>query len=556
MRPTKVAPQFNSMVKGFLLGLILLLLVMIGLKFWDFSDSESRKFEEPIGMDDKISQNPKPVMDKSMEAKPRTELEPDYGSLEEALELSMLSNSPILKDLTLGFSSVQAMRKFVNSAEANGIELIDQMDALKTIRFKVSNLARASRYFDQFEDEMEPQFNYRVRTPELPRPEFLEGEKSFGDKADEWIGTPAEREDWGRGVKVAILDSGIDRTHSNLDGVSIEEIDLLGSGSSSRGHGTAIASIISGNDSGIMGIAPSASLLSIRVLDGEGEGDSFTVAQGIVEAANRGAQVINLSLGGTGGSTVLKNAVEYARSKGSLVVAAVGNEGVSGVSYPAKFDNVIGVTSVDANGRQSSFANYGEGVDIAAPGVGVFTAWEDEALVAFSGTSSATAFVSGALASEISLNPNLSNDQVVELLYKYSNESEKPGFDEFTGNGILNVGRIENRNVPNLHDGAIVGYYFDPEEMKGGTTPFLVSVQNQGTAWLNNMSLEVEYRGVVKNYIFNNLNPGETRSEKLFLDGSGESGKGVRISSRLRLGGKKDINPENNTRVSTISLPD
>ena len=195
--------------------MILLLLVMIGLKFWDFSDSESRKFEEPIGMDDKISQNPKPVMDKSMEAKPRTELEPDYGSLEEALELSMLSNSPILKDLTLGFSSVQAMRKFVNSAEANGIELIDQMDALNTIRFKVSNLARASRYFDQFEDEMEPQFNYRVRTPELPRPEFLEGEKSFGDKADEWIGTPAEREDWGRGVKVAILDSGIDRTHSN-----------------------------------------------------------------------------------------------------------------------------------------------------------------------------------------------------------------------------------------------------------------------------------------------------------------------------------------------------
>ena len=101
----------NSMVKGFLLGLILLLLVMIGLKFWDFSDSESRKFEEPIGMDDKISQNPKPVVDKSMDAEPRTELEPDYGSLEEALELSMLSNSPILKDLTLGFSSVQAMRK-------------------------------------------------------------------------------------------------------------------------------------------------------------------------------------------------------------------------------------------------------------------------------------------------------------------------------------------------------------------------------------------------------------------------------------------------------------
>ena len=88
------------------------------------------------------------------------------------------------------------------------------------------------------------------------------------------------------------------------------------------------------------------------------------------KAANRGAQVINLSLGGTEEVLVLKNAVEYARSKGSLVVAAVGNEGVSGVSYPAKFDNVIGVTSVDANGRQSSFANYAVGWTLPHPELG------------------------------------------------------------------------------------------------------------------------------------------------------------------------------------------
>ena len=88
------------------------------------------------------------------------------------------------------------------------------------------------------------------------------------------------------------------------------------------------------------------------------------MAEGIVQAVDRGAKVINLSLGGTGESKVLKNAVDYAQSNGALVVAAVGNEGVGEVSYPAKFDHVIGVTSVDANGRQSSFANYGEGVDI------------------------------------------------------------------------------------------------------------------------------------------------------------------------------------------------
>ena len=83
-------------------------------------------------------------------------------------------------------------------------------------------------------------------------------------------------------------------------------------------------------------------------------------------------------------------------------MAAVGNEGVGEVSYPAKFDHVIGVTSVDAMGRQSSFANYGEEVDIAAPGVGVFSTWDNEEFVSFSGTSTAAAFVSGAIAAEVS----------------------------------------------------------------------------------------------------------------------------------------------------------
>jgi subtilisin family serine protease len=328
------------------------------------------------------------------------------------------------------------------------------------------------------------------------------------------------------------------------------------SGDSSKGHGTAVASIIAGNESSQLGLAPAVSLLSIRVLNSAGEGDSFTVAEGIVQAVDRGAKVINLSLGGTGESKVLKNAVDYAHRNGALVVAAVGNEGVGEVSYPAKFDHVIGVTSVDANGRQSSFANYGEGVDIAAPGVGVFAAWEDEGLVAFSGTSTATAFISGALAAEISKNPGLSNIEVVDLLYNFANESEKPGIDKYTGKGILNVGRIDNRNVPNLHDAAIVGYYFDPDHLKGGTTPFEVLVQNQGTARLYNLSLQVKYRGVVKNFFLNNLAPGDTRSERLFLNGSQSSEKGVRISSKLILNGTEDINPENNQRISTISLPD
>ncbi|MEJ6622794.1 MAG: S8 family serine peptidase [Opitutae bacterium] len=461
----------------------------------------------------------------------------------------------MLQDLTLGFKSLAAMKDFIIEAKKNGIQIRDQLDQVSMVRVRIRDLTKAAHFMDQWDEEIEPQYNFRVQTPELPRAEFLDNEKGFGANANQWMGTPEERKEWGRGIKVAILDSGIDRRNSNLDGVQIQEIDLIGGSDMSRGHGTAIASIIAGNEKGQLGLSPSASLLSIRVLDSQGEGDSFTVAKGIIKAADQGAQVINLSLGGSSGGTVLKNAIEYAHQKGAVVVAAVGNEGVEGVSYPAKFEKVIGVTSVDSNGRQSSFANYGEGVDIAAPGVGVFTAWENEEMVSFSGTSTATAFVSGALAAELSKNPNLSSDQVLDIIYKYSNESEKPGFDQYTGNGILNIGRIENRDVPNIHDGAIVGYYFEPENLAGGTTPFLVSVQNQGTSWLNNLNLKVEYRGVVKNFLFNNLNPGETRSEQLFLDGSNGEGKGVKISSSLTINGYQDQNLQNNTRVSTILLP-
>ena len=471
------------------------------------------------------------------------------------LDLSVFANSEMLQDLTLGFKSLAAMKDFIIEAKKNGIQIRDQLDQVSMVRVRIRDLTKAAHFMDQWDEEIEPQYNFRVRTPELPRAEFLDNEKGFGANANQWMGTPEERKEWGRGIKVAILDSGIDRRNSNLDGVQIQEIDLIGGSDMSRGHGTAIASIIAGNEKGQLGLSPSASLLSIRVLDSQGEGDSFTVAKGIIKAADQGAQVINLSLGGSSGGTVLKNAIEYAHQKGAVVVAAVGNEGVEGVSYPAKFEKVIGVTSVDSNGRQSSFANYGEGVDIAAPGVGVFTAWENEEMVSFSGTSTATAFVSGALAAELSKNPNLSSDQVLDIIYKYSNESEKPGFDQYTGNGILNIGRIENRDVPNIHDGAIVGYYFEPENLAGGTTPFLVSVQNQGTSWLNNVNLKVEYRGVVKNFLFNNLNPGETRSEQLFLDGSNGEGKGVKISSSLTINGYQDQNLQNNTRVSTIILP-
>jgi hypothetical protein len=466
-----------------------------------------------------------------------------------------LEGSRILQDLTLGFSSREKMERFRAEAQRNGIRVLGSIPALATVRVRIRDISNALRYMDgdEWSGEISPQYNYPVRQPAPPRMESLEGEKEFADQASDWLGVADDRTDWGKGVKVAVLDSGVDLTHSALKGADVVEISMV-EGSSAPGHGTAVASIIAGKSESLKGVAPAASILSIRVLDEEGQGDSFTVAEGIVEAVDRGADIVNLSLGGESSSGLLEQAVRYAQSKGVTIVAAVGNEGKAGVAFPARYEGVIGVTSVDAKGTASSFSNYGEGVDLGAPGVGVYSAWADEGIVSFSGTSTASAFVSGALAAEFSRNPDLPREQAVELLYQFANESEKPGFDEFTGHGVLNVGRIENRYDPYVTDAAIVGYYFDPKDFEEKQVPFLVNVQNQGTRWLKDVELEVEYMGTTKKYLLSNLNPGEVKSEQLLLD-AGQGRQGVQINSRLTMKDQDDVNPENNVRTSTITLP-
>lgn len=461
-----------------------------------------------------------------------------------------------LMDITLGFAKLETAKEFARKASMNGFEVLGQIPGLGTIKVRIIDFAKATKALAALEEDFELARNPRVRLPTLPDTQRIVGEKGFGDQAFDWLGAPKDRKHWGDGIKVAILDSGIDAGHPLLNGASIERIKLVDDHEKSfLGHGTAIASIIGGQLEGSLGLAPSASILSIEVLDQFGEGDAFTVAKGVVEATDRGSDLINLSLGGDFSSPVLESAVAYAREKGVLVVAAVGNEGIPEVAYPARYEGVIGVTAVDLMGRPSAFANYGDGVDVSAPGVQVNTAWEEDEIVSFSGTSGATAFVSGALVAEMSKNPHLTEAQLVDVLYGNANELEKPGFDEWTGHGVLSVGRMSNRNIEGIADAAIVGYYFDPEDLKGGgTTPFLVTVQNQGTTWLNNMNLQVIYKGIEKEYLINNLSPGETRSERLYVEGS-QASKPLSIYSKVQIEGQEDRTPENNIRRSTLELP-
>lgn len=441
-----------------------------------------------------------------------------------------------------------------------GVRIVDHLPELGIVRFSVIDSKKAFPLLADFIENDLLTNNQPLRQPLPPRDDKVTESMSFSNSFISWLGGSSDRDKLGRGVKIALLDSGIDSSHPALKGMAIIEKDFLPMHSSNEplfknSHGTALASVIAAQTESYVGIAPGSEILSYRVIDQTGKTDSFAVASAILSAVEDGADVINLSLGGHDGSELLRQAVTYAFDNGVTVVAAVGNDGLGLVNYPATYDGVIGVTSVGASGRVSSFSNYGEGVDLAAPGVGVLVAGDSSTMMNMSGTSVSTAMVSGAVAMILAQQPNLTPSEIELLLQKFANESEKPGVDLYSGHGVLSLGRLENQNNPQYSDPAITGYYF--EHSMGadvGTMPFEVMVQNQGNTWLGNISLQVNYLDMEKTVRINNLAPGELRAEKLYIQRS-DFDELLQISSQIHLPNEViDSNEQNNKRSSIISF--
>ncbi|SEM99016.1 S8 family peptidase [Lihuaxuella thermophila] len=202
-------------------------------------------------------------------------------------------------------------------------------------------------------------------------------------------------------VKIAIVDTGVQANHPDLNGKVINGWDFVYDDSvpnDANGHGThcaGIAAATTNNGTGIAGMAPNARILAVRVLDANGSGTLDDVANGIIYAADQGAQVISLSLGGSAGTTTLQNAVNYAWNRGAVVVAAAGNSNTSAPSYPAYYSNAIAVASTTSSDTKSSFSNYGSWVDVAAPGSSIYSTYITSTYASLSGTSMATPHVAG-----------------------------------------------------------------------------------------------------------------------------------------------------------------
>ncbi|OIU72036.1 S8 family peptidase [Rossellomorea aquimaris] len=203
------------------------------------------------------------------------------------------------------------------------------------------------------------------------------------------------------GQEIAVLDTGVDYNHPDLDGKTIRGYDFVDNDyypMDLNGHGTHVAGTAAAetnNGTGVAGMAPNTKILAVRVLDANGSGSLADIADGIRYAADQGAEVINMSLGCDCSTPTLESAVNYAWNKGSVIVAAAGNDGISTTFEPASYANVIAVGAVDSYDRKASFSNYGTWVDVTAPGVDIASTVPNNGYSYMSGTSMASPHVAG-----------------------------------------------------------------------------------------------------------------------------------------------------------------
>ncbi|QKS47987.1 S8 family serine peptidase (plasmid) [Paenibacillus cellulosilyticus] len=250
-------------------------------------------------------------------------------------------------------------------------------------------------------------------------------------------------------ITIALVDTGVDFSHPDLKGSLLGGVNLLDPKlppQDDNGHGTNVAGVLAAtgnNKAGIAGILWRARIMPIKALDEDGAGDESKLGEGILYAVNKGAAIVVLSVGLYRFSTYMRDIVQYAESKGVLLVAATGNDGEQlgskvAIEYPAAYPTVLAVGGVKPNGQPEPRSNSGPEIDIAAPW-NVFTTALGGGYKEEEGTSMAAPQAAAAAALVLRVHPNFKPYEVRELLRQTAKDIGQPGVDEETGYGLLQV---------------------------------------------------------------------------------------------------------------------
>lgn len=275
----------------------------------------------------------------------------------------------------------------------------------------------------------------------------------------------------GKGVTVAVIDTGVKANHEDLP--NLRRVEVINGKESlglddTAGHGTHVAGIIGaamGNGKGGAGIAPGVTILSLRVVNAAGYIYDSALIAALRTAVENGAQIVNISIGGTAYNAVFQKVINEAAEAGVTVVAAMGNDGTNCLNYPAGYDNVIGVVSVDRTNNRASGSSYGTWGDVAAPGASIYSTTYTGSYGPKSGTSMASPVVAGVAALYKSVHPDATPAQITARLKA---TATKGGSD--LGAGIVNAAAAlsEKPGIPTV-------------EIRSGETGEVLSQSTGGT---------------------------------------------------------------------------
>jgi len=244
---------------------------------------------------------------------------------------------------------------------------------------------------------------------------------------------------------MAIIDSGVQLSHPDLAGRLVQGYDFVNRDNVPEddfGHGTMVAGIAAAgtnNGIGVAGAVWAGKIMPIKVLDDHGAANDENIAAGIRYAVDHGADVINMSLGGPGASTILQDAVDYATTNDVVVVAAAGNDGDTEPHFPAACEGVVAVGALDAAGNMASFSSHGSWISIAAPGVSITTTTRISSYGSGSGTSFSSPLVAAVAFLLRAADPNATQQSIVARILDSADDLGAPGFDDFTGVGRVNA---------------------------------------------------------------------------------------------------------------------